>query len=437
MNDYFAQDRLFWRRLGRGAIVGGLAGAAALAFNLIVRFGTDLIWPDNVDYGWSGGEWWWLAILGGAGLIVGILRVVTNIPDDINGSLTIIQEGAVDRSTALQAIGISIVSLVCGASLGPFDGGVRSGAMVGDWYATIRKLPDQEKQIDAISGINGALGGLLTAPILASLFVTELRWPERRNLYRSLLPAITASIFGFAVSFAIIGDTFLGVFALPGYEVRFWHFGLAILLGFVAASLSWLLGLTISALRRWIVPLLSNQVVRATVGGLALGGIAILLPLTLASGKGQLGVAIDSVEQLGAVLLLAVVGAKIVAVAISLTTGFIGGPVMPTLFIGGAAGLAVHALFPEIPIALAFSCMLVAVPGVSIGAPFSMVFLAALTVGVGAVETAPAAVAVLTAYTLHSGLGWFGLPTDKAIVDIDEVSVQSELFEIGAEVEEN
>ncbi len=437
MNDYFAQDRLFWRRLGRGVIVGGLAGAAALMFTLIVRFGTDLIWPDDVDYGWLGGEWWWLAILGGAGLVVGILRVVTKIPDDIDGSLTIIQEGAVDRSTALQAIGISIVSLVGGASLGPFDGGVRSGAMVGDWYATIRKLPDEEKQIDAVSGINGALGGLMTAPVIATLFVTELRWPERRNLYRALLPALTASIFGFAVSFAIIGDTFLGVFALPSYEVRFWHFGLAILLGFVAASLSWLLGLTVSALRRWIVPLLSNQVVRATVGGLALGGIAILLPLTLASGKGQLGVAIDNIEQLGAVLLLAVVGAKIVAVAISLTTGFIGGPVMPALFIGGAAGLAVHALFPEIPVALAFSCMLVAVPGVSIGAPFSMVLLAALTVGVGAVETAPAAVAVLTAYTLHSGLGWFGLPTDKATVDINEVSVQSELFEIGAEVEEN
>jgi hypothetical protein len=64
------------------------------------------------------------------------------------------------------------------------------------------------------------------------------------------------------------------------------------------------------------------------------------------------------------------------------------------------------------------------------------VFLAALTVGVGAVETAPAAVAVLTAYTLHAGLGWFGLPTDKAIVDIDEATIQTELFELGAEVEE-
>lgn len=435
MNDYFARDRVFWLRLGRAVIIGTLAGAAALAFTQIVRFGTELIWPDDVDYGWLGGELWWVALLGVTGLIVGVMRVAFRIPDDLRGSLGIIQDAAVDRGYALQAIAISIVSLVGGSSLGPFDGGVRSGAMVGDWYSTIRKLPDREREVNTLSGINGSLGGLLTAPVLAALFVTELRWPERRNLYRTLLPGLTGAIFGFAVSFAIIGDTFLGVFALPGYEVRFWHFGLAIILGVVAAALAWLLGITVFTIRRWIVPLLPNQVLRATIGGLALGGIAILLPLTLASGKGQLGVAIDNAEQLGAALLIAVVLAKIVAVAISLTTGFIGGPVMPALFIGGTAGLAVHALFPDIPIALAFSCMLVALPGVSIGAPFSMVFLAALTVGVGAVETSPAAVAVLTAYTLTSGLGWFGIPVDRTVVDIDEVSVQSELFDVGGEVE--
>ena len=433
--DYFARDRVFWLRLGRAVIIGALAGAAAVAFTQLIRFGTELIWPEDIDYGWLGGELWWVGLLGVTGLIVGVMRVAFRIPDDLRGSLGIIQEGAVDRNYALQAIAISVVSLVGGASLGPFDGGVRSGAMVGDWFSTIRKLPDREKEVDTLSGINGSLGALLTAPVLATLFVTELRWPERRDLYRVLLPGLTGAIFGFAVSFAIIGDTFLGVFALPGYDVEFWHFGVALVLGFVAAALSWLLGITVFTIRRWIVPLLSNQVVRATVGGLALGGIAIFLPLTIASGKGQLGVAIDGVAELGAGLLIAVVMAKIVAVAISLTTGFIGGPVMPALFIGGTAGLAVHALLPDIPIALAFSCMLVAVPGVSIGAPFSMVFLAALTVGVGAVETAPAAVAVLTAYTLNSGLGWFGLPTEKAVVDIDEVSVRSELFELGGDMQ--
>lgn len=432
MDDLFAKDPTFWHRMGRAVIIGTLAGAATLAFTQIIRYGTNLIWPEEIDYGWLGGEWWWLAVLTGAGLIVGILRSLLPV-DDLSGSLTIIQTSTVDRSTAVPAIAISIVSLIGGASLGPFDGGVRSGATIGDWYSTIRGLNPREREVATTSGINGSLGALLTAPILANLFATELRWPEKRELYRSMLPGLTAAIFGFAVTFSILGDTFLGVFALPGYDVQIWHFGLAVVLGFIAAALSWTLGMAVYTIRRWILPRVTNQVLRATFGGAALGLIAVALPLTLASGKTQLGAAIVNAEMLGAGLLLAIVGAKILAVAISITTGFIGGPVMPALFIGGTAGLAVHALFPEIPIALAFSTMLVAVPGISIGAPFSMIFLAALTVGLGAVETVPAGISVVTAYTLTSGAGWFGLPVENAVVDIDEPSVQSELFELSAD----
>jgi H+/Cl- antiporter ClcA len=435
MDDFFARDRDFWLRMARAVVIGSLAGAAALAFTQVVRYGTDLIWPENIDYGWMGGEWWWVAILSFTGLVVGVMRLLLPV-DDLNGSLTIIQESSVDRSTALPAIAISIVSMVGGASLGPFDGGVRSGATIGDWYSSIRGLSEREREVNTASGINGSLGGLLTAPVLATLLAMELRWPIRRNLYRVLLPGLTASIFGFAVSFAIIGDTFLGIFELPGFDVEFWHLGLGVILGVVAAALSWLLGMTVYTIRRWVLPTLTNQVVRATLGGLILGLIAMLLPLTLASGKAQLGLEIENIEMMGAGLLIAILLAKIVAMAISLTTGFIGGPVMPALFIGGTAGLAIHALFPEIPIALAFSAMLVAVPGVSVGAPFSMILLAVLTVGIGAVETVPAAIAVVTAYTLTAGLGWFGLPAESMVVDIEDVSVQSELFELGADPQE-
>ncbi len=253
MNDFFARDPSFWHRMGRAVIVGTLAGVAALAFTQVVRLGTYLVWPQDIDYGWRGGQWWWMVLLGVTGLIVGAMRVALEI-GDLDGSLTIMQESSVDRSTALPAIAISVVSLVGGASLGPFDGGVRSGATIGDWYASVRGLSDREREVDTLSGINGSLGGLLTAPVLASLLITELRWPDKQNVYRRLLPALTAAIFGFAVSFAIIGDTFLGVFALPGYEVRFWHFGLGVILGFVAASLSWFLGMTVYSIRNWLLP---------------------------------------------------------------------------------------------------------------------------------------------------------------------------------------
>jgi H+/Cl- antiporter ClcA len=192
-----------------------------------------------------GGSWWWVAVPGGTGLLVGVMRTTLNIPDDLSGSLAILQSASVDRSTALQAIGIYLVTLIGGAPLGPFDGGVRSGAMVGDWYATIRKLPEREKEVATLSGINGSLGGLFTAPILSTLFATELRWPDARDKYRVLLPNLTAAFFGFSINFAILGDTFLGVFAVPDYDVRFWHFGLAIILGFVAAAISWLMGITL------------------------------------------------------------------------------------------------------------------------------------------------------------------------------------------------
>ncbi len=42
---------------------------------------------------------------------------------------------------------------------------------------------------------------------------------------------------------------------------------------------------------------------------------------------------------------MGVLAAKILAMATSLATGFIGGPVMPPLFIGGAAGVATHVIF--------------------------------------------------------------------------------------------
>ncbi|MCH8130708.1 MAG: hypothetical protein IIC70_12525, partial [Acidobacteria bacterium] len=78
--DQFARDRVFWLRMGRAIIIGGLAGVAVLAFTQIVRIGTELIWPEDVDYGWLGGELWWLAILGLAGLIVGLLRMSLRVP---------------------------------------------------------------------------------------------------------------------------------------------------------------------------------------------------------------------------------------------------------------------------------------------------------------------------------------------------------------------
>ena len=56
------------------------------------------------------------------------------------------------------------------------------------------------------------------------------------------------------------------------------------------------------------------------------------------------------------------------------------------------------------PLGLAFSCLLAAVPGALAAAPFSMVLLAAFLTQVGALQTAPVLIAVITAFLAMEGV---------------------------------
>jgi H+/Cl- antiporter ClcA len=95
---------------------------------------------------------------------------------------------------------------------------------------------------------------------------------------------------------------------------------------------------------------------------------------------------------------------KMLAFGVSQASGFVGGPIFPALFIGGTAGVLVHQMIPGLPLGLTFTCLLAAVPGSMITAPFSMVLLAAFMTQVGALQTAPILIAVITAFLAMEGV---------------------------------
>jgi H+/Cl- antiporter ClcA len=102
--------------------------------------------------------------------------------------------------------------------------------------------------------------------------------------------------------------------------------------------------------------------------------------------------------------LLAVLVGKMPAMALSLSAGFIGGNVLPMLFVGGTAGVLPHHLFPGIPCAIAVGCMLSAEPGAYVKGPIGLTAIAALSIGLGPVTTAPVAIAVVTANLLTAAI---------------------------------
>jgi H+/Cl- antiporter ClcA len=128
------------------------------------------------------------------------------------------------------------------------------------------------------------------------------------------------------------------------------------------------------------------------------GVIGVALPLTMFTGSDQLSVVLKDGSALGLGLVVVLVLAKMVTFSISLGSGFVGGPIFPALFIGGTSGVAVHLIVPGLPLGLTFTCMLAAVVGGLVSAPFAMVVLAAFMTQVGPLNTAPVLIAVITSY---------------------------------------
>ena len=412
----FARDKEFWRLVADALLIGLAGGVIALVFVGVVGVGTNLWWPDDPDYSVGSGELWWVLVTTGAGLLVGLLRRVTQVPEKTSGALAEVQEERVDYRTAPQMIGISAISLVGGCSLGPFDAGVRGGGAFAEWYSERRALDDTMRSINVLSGIAAGVGSLVTAPFVAVLLNLELA-KARGNVFKTYIPNVVAASVGFAIFYTTVGSSFLDLYDAGPYEFEAWHLAAAVPLGAVAAAIMFVLGIVVRATRRVVALVHLHPAVLAGIGGLLFGLAGVMLPMTLFSGKGQLSDAIDQLASFSFGFLLAVLAVKLVTFAVSMATGFIGGPVMPSLFLGGIAGLAIHVLIPDLPLPLTLSTMLVSVPGAVVKAPFTMMALVAVTVGTGPITTAPAGIAVLTAFLLTSGLGLMG--TEKADPRVD------------------
>jgi H+/Cl- antiporter ClcA len=208
---------------------------------------------------------------------------------------------------------------------------------------------------------------------------------------------------GFSVFYVTIGSSFLGVYLQEAYDVELWHFAAAAGMGLLAGALSWALEGSVRHTARLTGRWIPNLPLRCALGGAVFGLCAALLPATFGSGKEQLALLTDETAAVGLGLLLAILLGKLVAMAASLGTGFIGGPLMPSLFLGGVAGLAVAEAFPAVPQPLAFSCMLVGVVGTSLRAPVSIALLVLLTTGLGPIEGTPAIITAITAYLARHG----------------------------------
>jgi len=213
------------------------------------------------------------------------------------------------------------------------------------------------------------------------MLILEVARPGGQRLAKALAAEIVASSVSFGIYFAIAGAVFLDDYKVPQYTFKDWQLLAAVPLGLFAAVVVTLLAGFLMAAARLFGRLKIPAIAKPVLGGVVFGVIGVALPLTMFSGSDQLNTVLNDAGTMGPGLLVATLIAKLLTFAVSQESGFVGGHIFPSLFIGGTAGVMVHQVIPGVPLGLAFTCLLAAVPGALAPAPFSMVLKLAVLMG--------------------------------------------------------
>jgi chloride channel protein, CIC family len=396
------QQREFWVLMGYAVVLGVFGAFAGLIFVGVIKFGGK--WYSVSHPGWFGGHWWWVAVAAAAGVAVGLVRRLTRLPWKTPGLVEDLQTEHVDAGLVPGIAAVSAVSLIGGASLGPEKALGSMGGGAGSWIAQRRGLKTEDAQVNTLAGFAGAYGGLFSSTVIVVMLILEVARPGGRRFAKALAAQIVASSVSFGIYFAIAGAVFLGDYKVPQYRFEDWQLLAGIPLGLFAAVVVMLLAGFMLAAARLFGRLKVPDIAKSVLGGVIFGVVGVALPLTMFSGSDQLKTVLSGAGTLGLGLLAATLIAKMLTFAVSQGSGFVGGPIFPSLFIGGTAGVIVHQVIPGVPLGLAFTCLLAAIPGALVAAPFAMVLMAAFLTQVGALQTAPILIAVVTAFLTMEGV---------------------------------
>lgn len=111
------RTREFWPLMGYATVLAVFGAFFSPAFLLVIGKGGK--WYTTSNPSWWGGHWWWVAVTAAAGVVAGLLRNWTKLPEKTPTLIDDLQAGHVKPSVVPGILAVSAVSLIGGASLGP------------------------------------------------------------------------------------------------------------------------------------------------------------------------------------------------------------------------------------------------------------------------------------------------------------------------------
>ncbi len=322
-------------------VIGLISGLLAVAFRFLLLGSTEIIWGAQYDLVAAAQNLPWYAVVGipvGCGLFLGLV-LFPLAPDARGAGVPEVIQAMVERggdihhrTTAYKMLA-TLISLSCGASVGREGPMVHIGASIGSAVAQVMRVAQEWRIVFLACGAAGAIAATFNAPMAGMLFAAEIILIDFQVGYLSQIAvsAVTATV----VSHQFLGD--LPTFNVPSVSlVHYWEIPMFLLLGLVAGLISIGFIKLISRVEDSFNESSISLRWRPAVGGMILGAVALWCPHVLGVGYFTINQALVS-DLLPAMLLL-IAGAKLVATVCCVGSGFPGGIIAPSLFIGALIG---------------------------------------------------------------------------------------------------
>jgi CIC family chloride channel protein len=284
-----------------------------------------------------------------AGLILQYgLRIVGRQGTSDMLEVVVAGDGRLPLRTQLVKTASALVSIVSGASIGREGGIVQLAATIASKLGQLAKWPPYRLRLLVGCGASAGIASVYNAPITGAVFASLIVLGNfSMNLFA---PLVCASVMA-----SMTSRTFFGI--EPWYVVpKFppitpaqlpWFLLMGLLCGGVAALFLKSLRISTAKLDKLSIPLY----LKVALAGLIVGLIAVKFPGVCGNGyyvtndilKGAYDKNTEALPQLGGLFMF-----KLIATAIAVGAGTVGGVFTPTLFLGAVAGalfgIGVHGL---------------------------------------------------------------------------------------------
>lgn len=357
-------------------ILGGIVGAIIWAFLRLMNIGINFVWkyiPGKFDI-----PFYTIIICVVGSILIGFWRKkFGDYPEELHTVLTKVKkDGGYQYNNIFSTLGSALFPLILGASVGPEAG--LSGVIAGlcTWIGDkLKKYIHTVEELNMI-GISATLGTIFKSPMFG--FVEPLE-DEKRTVIPKTPKVILYLVAAFSSfgAFVLLGKNLgsgSGIYSFAFEKLKLMDLVYIIplcLVGIIAG----LLYMASHKLAKMIAGKFEKYVVsRCVVGGVILGVMGTLLPLTMFSGEHQMEVVAKKGAEIGIAMLIVVAVLKIILTTICIEAGLKGGHFFPIIFSGICLGYAFGTIF-GISVVFAMAVVTTAVVGYTLKKPIATVLL--------------------------------------------------------------